>query len=346
MGLFDRLFKRTKETSIVSEREETFQEKVTTNDNIPSFQGNYAKAIFLNAYQYASLLKDDNDYQRYLIYECGIESPAEFHKRMIREGYLQESSLMDNLNVLKVSELKQILESVGAKKTGKKDELIERVLVTIDKEESQDHVACEKRYSISAQGKAYLEEHKDYILIHQHRNWGIDWQDYDKRKKKTNYRFYDVVWGILNERVLESQNFGRNEYLNMYQLLIEEKKTKRALEMLLTVLYIDLSGVEGRACFDLYMSGVYDSKRLSECFNIVIMIAPGIIADFATLTDVYEDGMIERLYNSFRLPMQLCPQNLFVEIVRAAIHGEFDEPKYEQLLKNEYQQYISQLKRH
>lgn len=50
----------------------------------------------------------------------------------------------------------------------------------------------------------------------------------------------------------------------MYQLLAEEGKRERAIEMLLRVLYIDLSGVFGMDCYKMYREGLYTKKDLTE----------------------------------------------------------------------------------
>ncbi|WP_343083179.1 SAP domain-containing protein [Blautia producta] len=352
MGLFDKLFKKNKDIpakdaeNITGDQQPNISISVSmeVNNDIPAFQGDYAKTIFLNAYQRAAAVKDDDSYQRYLIYECGIKKPSTFHRQMIKEGYLQETSTEENLKTLKVTELKEILESIGEKKTGKKDGLVRRILDTADEEQLFNYFSGEKKYGISQRGKDYLEEHGDYILIHKHGNWGIDWHDYDRRKERTQYRFYDIVWGIFNERILQSQDFGRNEYLNMYQLLAEEGKRKRALEMLLNVLYIDLSGVEGSSCYELYQSGVYTKKKLLEYFNVAIMIAPGIVYPIESLADVYDEEMVDRLYGNFKLPIQICTKGIFKEIIYAVIHGEFEEEKYEAILKKEYQKFVNGLK--
>lgn len=353
MGLFDKLFNKNKDISTKGEENITGYQQpnisisasAVVNNDIPVFQEDYAKAVFLNAYKRAAAVKDDDSYQRYLIYECGIKKPSTFHRQMIKEGYLQETSIEENLKTLKVTELKEILESIGEKKTGKKDELVRRILDAEYEEQLCNYFSGEIKYSISQIGKDYLEEHNDYVLIHKHGNWGIDWHDYDRRKERTHYRFYDIVWGIFNERIPQSQNFGRNEYLNMYQLLTEEGKRKRALEMLLNVLYIDLSGVEGCSCYELYLSGIYTKKELLEYFNVAIMIAPGIVYPIESLADVYEVEMIDRMYGNFKLPVQICTQEIFKEIIHVVIQGEFDEEKCEAVLKKEYQKFVNGLRR-
>lgn len=89
----------------------------------------------------------------------------------------------------------------------------------------------------------------------------------------------------------------------MYQLLNEEGKRERALQMLLRVLYIDLSGIEGMQWYDMYRQGFYKQKEVRECFNIAIMLAPGILEPIKEFADIYTDDFVHNIYEQ-KLPVQ------------------------------------------
>lgn len=349
MGLFDKLLgKKSPEEQPKGNQGNvtlTFTSQVgssSPSQDIPPYQGDYAKAVFLNVYAKASPVKKATDYQSYLLYECGIRDAAAFHKGLIYEGLLQESTAADRLAGLKVTELKQLLSEIGLPNMGKKDALVQKAVENCT--DAMLHKYCpETMYSISEAGTLFLNAHDDYIRIHTHRNWGIDWQEYDRRKN-AGRSFNDNMWQIFNERIMHSSNFGRNEYLNMYQLLVEEKKRPDALVMLLRIIYIDLSGTEGANYINLYKAGSWTLKELEDCFDAAIMLAPGLINDVPKYREVYDDALITKVYTQ-KLPVLICSQQLFTDIIHSILDGTYDENAVSAKLKRAYNKYVRELKK-
>lgn len=345
MSFLARLFGKKDASQNETETEKVLS-KVTGNvsfsPEIPSLQGDYAKAVFLWAHDKASPVRKQDEYARYFLYECGIRNPVAYHKDLIAQGYFDQAPLSAILKTFKVVELKQLLAQMGKPSTGKKEVLIERVAEAAPKE-FIDQLCPDKLYVLSEKGQHFLSEHQNCVLVHKHKtNWGIDWHEFD-----ANFRpglsFYDVAWGIFNRRVVADKNtFGRNEYLHMYQLLAEEGKRGHAFEMLLRVLYIDLSGVCASGSFQLYREGIYSKKDLREHFGIAIMLAPGIVNPIADFTDLYDDAIIDRIYEQ-KLPIQVCDKKLFRSIVGSVLDGTYDESKVEEQLKRAYYKTINAL---
>lgn len=149
-------------------------EKVYTEPfvpDIPPFQGDYAKTIFLWAHEKASVVHKDDEYARYFLYECGIREASVYHRELISQGYFEPASVTDMLRSLRVADLKQVLSALGQPVSGKKDALISRII------ESEDQAIIrkpcpEEMYVLSEEGRAFLQEHNDYVLVHKHKNWG------------------------------------------------------------------------------------------------------------------------------------------------------------------------------
>lgn len=343
MGFLSKLFSKKEKVTNPSVKI-TITSKSNVNSwepDIPPFQGDYAKTIFLWAHEKANVVRKNEEYARYFLYECGILNPSAYHVDLINKGYFEKAPTKAILDTFKVADLKQILSSIGQVSTGKKEMLIERILQNAD-ENTLKTLYTENLYVLSESGKKFVAEHNDYVLVHKHKNWGIDWKEYDSHHRP-GYSFYDTVWGIFNKRIIEDKkNFGRNIYLYMYQLLAEEGKKKRAIEMLLRVLYIDLSGVCGMDCYRMYKDGFYTKKDLTEYFNVAIMIAPGIINPISEYKDVYTDEIIERLYEQ-KLPVQICDKKLFTKIVHSVLDGTYDETSIEAELKSAYDKFVRAL---
>ena len=335
MGIFSNLFKKKENVKPTI----SVNISVNTNDpDIPPLQGDYAKTIFLWAHSKASPIKDNDSYAQYFLYECGIRNPSKYHQELIAAGYFEEASMEQSLNALKVTELKEILNALGQSTTGKKEALIWRIA-----NNAYDSLIArycpEKLYMLSAMGKDFLQEHDDYVMVHKHKNWGIDWKEYDARKV-TGQSYYDTMWAIFNEQLTTVQpHYGRNQYYCMYQLLNEEGKRERALEMLLRVLYLDLSGVEVLEYQDLYRRGLYNQKQMREWFNVIIMVAPGIFNPIKEFEDVYTDDIVDKLYEQ-KFPVQMCDKKLFLSIVHSVIDGTYDQEATEEKLKRAYYKYL------
>lgn len=339
MGFFSNLFKKKEHTQPAPSFNITVKAGVVSNDSdIPPLQGDYAKAIFLWAYSKASPIKDNDSYARYFLYECGIRNPSKYHQELIATGYFEEASIEQSLNALKVTELKEILTALGQSTTGKKDALIWRIANNAN--DSLIARYCpEKLFMLSAMGQAFLQEHDDYVMVHKHKNWGVDWQEYDAHKVPGR-SYYDTMWTIFNEQIANNpRGFGRNQYLCMYQLLSEEGKRESALQMLLRVLYIDLSGVEGMQWYDMYRQGFYNQKEVRECFSIAIMLAPGIINPIKDFEDIYNDDIVNKIYEQ-KLPVQICDKKLFLSIVHCVLDGTYDQEAAEEKLKRAYYKYL------
>lgn len=342
MGLFSKLFsKNDKIQESVKVNVEVKTEIEKCQPDIPELQGDYAKTIFLWAHDKATPIKKNDEYARYFLYECGIRDVTSYHKKLISEEYFTEASIESRLASLKVNELKEILTDLGQSVSGKKEVLIKRINESTDVTTITKYIPV-VLYELSDKGKKFVEENNDYVLIHKHKNWGIDWKQYDQLHKP-GYSFYDTMWGVFNKRIAkDTQHFGRNEYLNMYQLLREEGKRLPALEMLLRVLYIDLSGVEGKSIYELYKKGIYTKKEAMEYFNVAIMLAPGIIHPIYEYKDIYVDSLVDKLYEQ-KLPVQICEKTLFLEIVHSVLNETYDEKTTETILRKEYKKLIDKI---
>lgn len=346
MGLIDKLFGKKEmvnQQPVYQEKKANFKSivqientvKAVNEMDIPEFQGDYAKTIFLNALSKPTPIKNNSEYVKYFLYECGIRDAQKYHRQMIEEGYLEASTIEAMIADLKVDVLKEILRKLECSVSGKKADLVKRILDTnntdLIKEYCNNHT-----YSISAKGSQFLNRYDDYVKLHKNKNWMISWREYDSCKQ-IGYGFYDTVWGILNKRVIQESTMGlmRNDYYFMYEVLCQENKEKQAMEMLLRVLYVDLSGSEGVQFWDLYRTGAYGKLEILDTYDIAIMLAPGIVALIEKHKDVYDDSIIDKIYE-WNLPFCCCDKQLFKKIVSSIMDGTYDEEAVNKKLKAVY----------
>lgn len=313
---------------------------ITSDGEIPELQGDYAKAVFLWAVSSSGPVKEDNEYSRYITYECGIQHPQYYHKEMIRQGYLEEDSVEKAFMYLKVPELKALTAQLGVSSTGKKADLISRIVSSADQEFIANHRPF--TFSLSDKGKSFLAEHDAYVQLHRHNVWGISWKDYDSNHT-IGESFEDTIVSILNKRAAnDTRLFGRQEYFSMYQLMAESGNKKKAIAFLLQVLYIDVSGVCGMESYNYYKEGIYSKSDLENWFSSNVMLAPGIINPIADYAEYYSDSIIDKLY-SWKIPVQICSKGLFLKIVHSALDGNFNFDSTTSELKAAYNQFVNQL---
>lgn len=308
-----------------------------------SFRDDYNKAIFLNAYGNGKPLKENEEYQRYFEFECGITNPSGYHKRLIEEGYLEPSSITDTISSLKVSELKVICDSLGISKNGKKQDLVKKIISSSSPNNLQSFVK-EKLYSLSIKGASFIKEHEDYVALHNHKNWDISLEEYVDFKNSLPFysNFRDVAWGIFNKRIIEYSNkYGllRNNYLHMSYLMQEENNHSEELRYLLYVLFFDVCGIETVEHLNIYDSKDEANKYLSYESMAFDTCIPSHIA---SLKDYFEETYVDQIYAQYKhLPLNLCDVVTFKLMISDIFNGyEGIKEKYESIFSLNFHSYI------
>lgn len=324
----------------------------------------YQKTLFLYSLSfYTKPIEDNGKYKRYLIYECKINNPQNFHKKMIAENYLELATKEETINTLTVSELKQILKSNALPVSGKKEILINRIKENIDLENLTFNDQ-QKRYTLSDKGKQYLKKHYEFVLLHNHNNWDINFKEYINRKNRlgSKYSFYDVCWSIFNERIIKYRKYSdadllRNNFFDMYNLLLEENKPEQAIYYLLLTIYYDLSGMEFYEQIKTGMTPLYDKELYSNLTKRIRDPITGkekiiniteenfydnhfpmnIIKKLGSLKSYYNKSIIDDIYSKYKLPISCCSSEMFKDIISDFYNNpkDFNECKYrDKLVQN------------
>ncbi len=338
-----------KQTILSTKKEQSSNVTITkgSKKNNESLQ----KTLFLYSLSFssASSLKSNDEYRRYLIYKYGIDNPQNFHKKMIEEGYFEPLSIENTLLRYKVDYLKDILKTFNLKPSGKKSDLINMVINFIPNDKLIEIVNKNPFYTLSSKGKKYLEDNYEYILIHNHSKWNINITEYNRVKSQlTNATFYDIAWGILNDRSIKeyfAKDFSAlsSTYFHMFELLEEENKIDQAYIFLLQTFYIDLSGVDN--ILNTFRENIFDKNEMvnyiNKYYEAIFTFAPAIIRKIIDYKDYYSDTLTKEVYTTLKLPYSICPIELFKEIIHDLFtNSVFDKDKYLKILKNNYIKFI------
>lgn len=283
-------------------------------------------SVFLNWAQKGYSVGESDKYPSYMKYELNITNPSQFHTEMINKGYLEKPNLDSLFIHFKVPELKQILSEHNLPKTGNKASLIERILNNISDtslKEIQNHFTG---YVLSEKGKNFINKNYDFIKMHKNSKWMISLDEYiDKKNElKFNASFYDIAWGIFNDRNIQyvsEQNWGlvRNNILDMSEILSQENKHKQSLSFLLSVLYYDLSGLGNGNILDEFK---------------YIDLAPGIIDRILKSKDFYSNDLINNCPFLNQLPFSYFSIDTFKILVADLIeNGDINLNNYKKYIQ-------------
>lgn len=266
----------------------------------------YAIAAFIRISERGATVGNSNDdYARYFNYELGVRDPIQYHKRVIEDGLLVEAAPDVALGKLKVEQLKSILSNAGLPSKGKKADLISQIIDNVD----VASLNLPKYYVPSEKG---IEHLKRYEYVFRLKDYGISWEEYDEYKKTcADYlKPNDIIWQILNRKfddcnIVERYGLARNELFHMAKLLEYEGKRVDALYRYTLVLYYDTSG----------------------CGNQVIgspeevIIAPAIIESIHRLKENYNEQIINKCYDRYRLPHHFINKRNFETL----LHDIFED---------------------
>lgn len=306
---------------------------------IPSKQGLYPHEIMM--LDYASHFKtSNNSFQQFWYYEYSVTEPQAVLESLYEREFIKVGDLRSALDKLKLAEIKEELKQLNQKVTGKKNELIDRLMETADLN-SLNEKYSERYYVLTAKGEQELKENQ--YVSYLHRNKYMTVWEMNKRIAETHYPYRDILWGYFNEQAINhfsNFNFGlyRNTRLDMYRFLMEEDKPKTAFPMLCEVLAVDLSGLGNNedSMFkyekedpEFYLN-LYE-RHLERFFpyeTARIIIAPGVLGFFkemqsslALADNEFKEAVLEEL-KKVKLPRSIFTADECADILMGSLHDD------------------------
>ena len=305
----------------------------------PSKQGLYPHEILM--LEYAPHFKiSNNSFQNFWYWQYSVTDPQSILDSLFERGFTKIGDLRSVLEKLKLSEIKEELKQFNQKVSGKKSELIDRLLEFGDIAVLNQKYS-ERYYALTSKGEQELRENQYVSYLHRNRYMTV-WE-MNQRIAMTHYPYRDILWGYFNEQsgmYFQNFDFGlyRNIRLNMYQFLMEENKPKTAFHMLCEVLSFDLSclGNGEKTLFEwessnpeLYLM-VYESmsKHFFPYKETTLIIPPAVSGWFAEMQIAF--GLDDKDYREVLLkelqtvhpPRRIFTDEECADIVIANIHND------------------------
>ena len=340
MGIFN-FFKKEKTTNNTTSSNNNI---TATNNNSISNCDNFKKdkyskeqviALFLESMSYRpnELGKSNDDYPRYMYYDYCIMDIPQFHNELIANGYFIKTSFENIIKEYKVGELKEILEEKKHNTKGlKKEDLIKIITETLDDKEKEEFVSKNEMYELSSKGKDYIDKFKEFLEVVDMKKYQISYSMYleYKNKLQNDFQVRDIVWNILNERIvyyISNKEFGllRNNYSNMARFMEEENKYENALFNYIMVLYCDINLIDTQK--DIFKK-LFSVEEMIE--NIIKEpLAPGIISKIKEYSNYHTEKIFDNLFECVPLPLKFISDDDFKAMINDIYNSSFfEEEKY------------------
>ena len=215
------------------------QQKI--KNSYPSKRGLRIDEIIVLYYASITLEPDNEKFPSCLKYQYGITEPHEILDKLLSMGFIERPTAEGSLNAMSVAFLKTVLKSLDLKQSGKKSELIQRILENADSDFLRG--LTNNTYELTEIGKKELSENYYVVYFHEtnHKYYDLDvfWANRQVFLHPA-MRYRDLMWGELNRHTIEAmkktQHHDFDDYIKnrqiMAEFLIEEKQQlRKALEL-------------------------------------------------------------------------------------------------------------------
>ena len=157
-------------------------------------------------------------------------------RHLCEKDFLAVGSLEDSLGLYKLPDLKAVLSKYDLKVSGKKDDLIVRLVENVPEAELR-RLFPRCPYIVTDAGREAVKEDDYVFYMFRHTIQGLSLYDLNRQLKGKTSRYRDVIWGHYNKRSLElakEKEWGlyANNRIEMSRFLCEEDKYAEAVTLI------------------------------------------------------------------------------------------------------------------
>lgn len=262
--------------------------------------------------------------------------PRVIFTRLLEKGYyIKEKSLPTTLQRKTVGELKDILRKYNLKVSGKKKELINRILNELNEEDQKSIDLIEVYKRNDSKAKEVIENNEHIPFFHRNSTEISIYEAHDFKNKNPNLSPIEIARELLElkaRKYISNGDWGlyRNTRVYLAELEMKEKNLEIALILLFEVCYLDLSGMGNN--FNPEFMHIYE-KHFFPYEKSLEKLAPGIVNYIRELKVKlnHTDDTLKQFYlktlENYQVPFHLFKKNECAEILLAEINHDMERLK-------------------
>lgn len=307
----------------------------------------YAMELLLAYHSHGSEI--GGGYGTCFMYECQITNPERLDRWLLNNGYLREPTIEETLSRYKVPELKEFLSKNDMKVTGKKAELIERLVSALSGKDIETLMKSDKRYFLSEKGVEHYRENIDLYELHKNWKYRVRLDEYFKYRKSNGVvrDFYEIAYLALKERMEKGDMDMKNPYrltsfdfANFSEICERLEENNDAVKAILIKLYFDSNLLNTSLFpFDKDMLEMHGVEDICSRIQANSLFNPYTTQRIVSLSDFYSEYMVDDIYNNIKLQYIVFERNDFKAAVEDMIQSAyFDASPYMKIIKNNYRE--------
>jgi len=281
------------------------------------------------------------------MYECQVTNPERLDKWLLHNGYLREPNIEETLSRYKVPELKEFLSKKGMKVTGKKAELIERLISVLSENDIEILLKSDKRYFLSEKGLKHYHENIDLKELHRNWKYRLRLDEYFKYRKSNGVvrDFYEIAYLALKERMEKGNMDIRNPYrltsldfANFSEICERLEINNDAVKSILIKLYFDANLLNtSQFPFDKDMLEMHGVEYICDRLEVNCLFNPYTTQRIVSLSEFYSEYMVDAIYENIKLQYVVFDKKNFKLAIEDMIRSAyFDASPYMRIIKDNY----------
>ncbi|MDD3253947.1 MAG: hypothetical protein PHV18_15490 [Lachnospiraceae bacterium] len=306
----------------------------------------YATTLLLWGHERAFEYQENRQYPTYYQYECGLSNPNALFKELMDEGYFQASAYCEILDTYTVKNLSIIADSLGISKSGRKEDLIKRILVSSTPADLRNHFGDTPFYSLSDKGKAYLQSHKDYIIFHRYgARMNVNLEKYSITKNELKTSDCETVLIYLMNQRIQKNRFDELSHTYLKELYDYTNQPDKAMFEFIAVLYFNINHLWD---FQLYINSLQYSSHDFEKQRMIDSLYPSNCLCiehaiyFSKNVRHFKTSFVDFIYQRYQLEHLIIEKESFLEILKEMeTSAFFDLEKWNDII---YEKYASTIK--
>lgn len=283
------------------------------------------------------------------MYECQITNPERLDKWLLNNGYLRKPTIKETLSRYKVPELKGFLSQKRMKVTGKKAELIERLVSVLSENDIDTLMKSDKRYFLSEKGTEHYRENIDLYELHRNWKYRLQLNEYFKYRKSNGVvrDFYEIAYLALKEKLEKGNMDIRNPYrLNRFdfesfsEVCEKLDMNEDAIKSTLMKLYFETNLIDSALFpFEEHRIRVDGVENICDRLQENSLFNPYTTQRIVSLSEFYSEYMVDDIYDKIKLQYVVFERNNFKSAIDDMIRSAyFDTLPYMKIIKDNYRE--------